>query len=192
MSNVLIGIIGVILFIGLALAGALILGDDFRMSRASTEAAGIQQQMAQVSAAYEMYRVKMGSRPVPVSAHAHLMGRETMVVMMPRFLKTLPPQTDRPNSWWFFVDENGDPAAREPAYVMFNIAGSDRSAAQVCDAVAEMAGMADSADKARTYGKPPADKAQGCYNYGLSGKSCGWMTTHIRSDHAFRRPRAGP
>jgi hypothetical protein len=176
-SNVLIGIIGVILFIGLALAGAMILGEDFQSSRASSEAAMIQQQLSQVGAAYEMYRLKVGARPVPASAYAHLIGRETMVAMTPRFLKTLPPQTDRPNSWWFFVDENGDPAARNPTYVMFNIAGSDRSAQKVCDAVAEMAGMADASGKARTYGKPPADKAQGCYNYeggwgfaqGLSG-----------------------
>lgn len=184
MSNVLIGIIGVILFIGLALAGALILGDDFTTTRATTEAATIQQQLSQVGAAYEMYRLKMGSRPVPASAFPHLVGRETMVALTPRFLKTLPPNTDRPNSWWFFVDENGDPNTRDPVYVMFNIARNDRSASKVCDAVAEMAGMADANGRARTFGKPPADKAQGCYNYEGSWGFAQGLSGNL---HFFRR-----
>jgi hypothetical protein len=83
LSNVLIGIIGVILFIGLALAGALILGDDFRTANADSKAAAIQQQLKQVSDAVSMARLKTGA-PVlvgPVNASSPL---------IPRFLKGAP------------------------------------------------------------------------------------------------------
>lgn len=84
MSNVLIGIIGVILFIGLALAGALILGDDFRSSRSSTIAATIATQMQQISSAIAMRNLKTGTT---ISA----VNYETNVASLtPRFLKTAP------------------------------------------------------------------------------------------------------
>ncbi len=80
MSNVLIGIIGVILFIGLALAGALILGDDFRSSKNETAAAAGIQTIAQIAAAANMRNLKLGA-PVPAGAASQL---------VPRFLKTVP------------------------------------------------------------------------------------------------------
>ncbi len=61
MSNVLIGIIGVILFIGLALAGALFLGPRFQESSNSTKAARIVSDMQQITAAVNMYRLREGS-----------------------------------------------------------------------------------------------------------------------------------
>jgi hypothetical protein len=60
MSNVLIGIIGVILFIGLALAGALILGDDFKSASSSSQAAALMAQLKQAADAAEMRRLKLG------------------------------------------------------------------------------------------------------------------------------------
>jgi len=65
LSNVLIGIIGVILFIGLALAGALILGSDFLVASSSSKAAAIVQGLQQSSDAYAMNTLKTGA---PVSA----------------------------------------------------------------------------------------------------------------------------
>jgi len=83
MSNVLIGIIGVILFIGLALAGALILGDDFRTANADSKAAAIQQQLKQVADASAMARLKTGA---PV-----LVGQVNAASpLIPRFLKSPP------------------------------------------------------------------------------------------------------
>ncbi len=79
MSNVLIGIIGVILFIGLALAGALILGDDFRTASSSSQAAAIVGQIQQTTSAIEMYRLKTGVRSI--------MTQDTSF-LVPRFLKT--------------------------------------------------------------------------------------------------------
>jgi hypothetical protein len=63
MSNVLIGIIGVILFIGLALAGALFLGERFTNSRNQSEAARFVSEGSQISKAYEMFRINEGAYP---------------------------------------------------------------------------------------------------------------------------------
>jgi hypothetical protein len=78
-SNVLIGIIGVILFIGLALAGALILGDDFKTATSSSQAAAVMSQLQQTQSAIEMWRLKTGQRQI--------MTQDTSF-LVPRFLKT--------------------------------------------------------------------------------------------------------
>jgi hypothetical protein len=60
MSNVLIGIIGVILFIGLALAGALFLGPRFQEATISSKAAKTVQATAQVANAMSLYSTESG------------------------------------------------------------------------------------------------------------------------------------
>jgi hypothetical protein len=79
MSNVLIGIIGVILFIGLALAGALILGDDFRTATSSSQAASVMSQMKQAADAADMRKLKTGVAYTPAIPTDFL---------VPRFLKS--------------------------------------------------------------------------------------------------------
>jgi len=64
MSNVLIGIIGVILFIGLALAGALFLGPRFQESTNSSKAAAISAAIAQSANAVHLYEANEGKRIV--------------------------------------------------------------------------------------------------------------------------------
>jgi hypothetical protein len=61
MSNVLIGIIGVILFIGLALAGALFLGPRFQESTNNSKASAAVQAVSQVSSAANMANVQNGT-----------------------------------------------------------------------------------------------------------------------------------
>ena len=61
MSNVLIGIIGVILFIGLALAGALFLGPRFQESTNNSRASAAVQAVSQVANAANMYQVQEGT-----------------------------------------------------------------------------------------------------------------------------------
>ncbi len=61
MSNVLLGIIGVIMFLGLALAGALFLGDRFTGSKTEAEAARFLSEGSQISKAYEMYAIQEGA-----------------------------------------------------------------------------------------------------------------------------------
>ena len=80
MSNVLIGIIGVILFIGLALAGALILGDDFRSASHDSKAAASVQTLSQVAAAVNMHNLKRGTS----------LSGGTLTTLVPRFLKAVP------------------------------------------------------------------------------------------------------
>lgn len=65
MSNVLIGIIGVILFIGLALAGALFLGPRFQESTNNSKASAVVQAVSQVSAAVNMRDASTGTRMNP-------------------------------------------------------------------------------------------------------------------------------
>jgi hypothetical protein len=60
MSNVLIGIIGVILFIGLALAGALFLGPRFQESTNNSRAAANIQAVTQITNAMELYKTQEG------------------------------------------------------------------------------------------------------------------------------------
>jgi len=60
MSNVLIGIIGVILFIGLALAGALFLGPRFQEATITSKTSAVVQALSQVSHAAAMYQVQEG------------------------------------------------------------------------------------------------------------------------------------
>ena len=66
MSNVLIGIIGVILFIGLALAGALFLGPRFQESTNNSKASAAVQAVTQVSNAFSMYRLSEGKKAATV------------------------------------------------------------------------------------------------------------------------------
>lgn len=79
MSNVLIGIIGVILFIGLALAGALILGDDFRTASSDSQAAAAVATAQQIQSAVEMWRLKTGQSTFP---------NQDTAFLAPRFLKS--------------------------------------------------------------------------------------------------------
>ncbi len=81
MSNVLIGIIGVILFIGLALAGALILGDDFRSARIDSEAVTNVQRVSQLSNAISMFQTRTGRACCATDWSSDL---------VPRFIRTLP------------------------------------------------------------------------------------------------------
>ena len=96
MSNVLIGIIGVILFIGLALAGALILGDDFKSASSASQAASVMSQLKQATDAADMRKLKLGVSYTPSIPTDFLVSR---------FLKTPAVNT---SSW---------AAANRPSYM---------------------------------------------------------------------------
>ena len=64
MSNVLIGIIGVILFIGLALAGALFLGPRFQEATIDSRASSIAMMLSQSVSAMQMYTLQEGDTVV--------------------------------------------------------------------------------------------------------------------------------
>jgi hypothetical protein len=81
MSNVLIGIIGVILFIGLALAGALFLGPRFSQVTTSNTASQLMTGMKQVSDAADMRKIDLGKAYTPST---------TPEFLMPLYLKAIP------------------------------------------------------------------------------------------------------
>src|SRR3546814_6277673 len=75
MSNVIIGIIGVILFIGMAVAGAVYLGPKFLDSRIDAEAIGYLNQSSQISKAVEDYSSDRGRLPIEA-------GREPVEILV--------------------------------------------------------------------------------------------------------------
>jgi len=115
MSNVLIGIIGVILFIGLALAGALFLGPRFQQSKNSSNAASVTMSLDQMAHAAAMRRVTMGS--------AGESGRGQYLVDE-GYLKAIPPFILDPTGG-FYNFRDADGAYAGPA--AFALAGLDAS-----------------------------------------------------------------
>ncbi len=139
MSNVLIGIIGVILFIGLALAGALILGDDFRTARSDTQAAAAASQLQQVKAAIDMWKLKTGQSTIT---------NQNTAFLVPRFLKiqaTNPTSAGRTNAtnYQYTVRTNNDvcpdgadEVGTVSSHVMIPV-GQDSVAQAICQAISD-------------------------------------------------------
>jgi hypothetical protein len=142
MSNVLIGIIGVILFIGLALAGALILGDDFRSASSDSQAAAAVAQAQQVQAAVEMWRLKTGQSTFP---------NQDTTFLVPRFLKsaaTNPTSAGRANQGSYiysvhfnndiYMDGNDEGRVPTASHLMIVLgAVTDAKAKGTCQTIAE-------------------------------------------------------
>ncbi len=136
MSNVLIGIIGVILFIGLALAGALFLGPRFQEATINSKAAALVQQANQVVQARSMYTVQQGQEPTDFSDGG----------LVPGFLKARPVNPTNPEYNYNFIDQNGAWAgpsgAGKPGYLAIaGIGGDPTVAAKICAAVSRQAGL---------------------------------------------------
>jgi hypothetical protein len=136
MSNVLIGIIGVILFIGLALAGALFLGPRFQEVTADSKAAALVQQAAQVAQARSMYRVQEGREPTDFA--------ETGLI--PGYLKAKPINPTNVDYNYNAVDVDGQWAgpsgAGKAAYlVIAGIGGDTATAAKICASVSRQSGL---------------------------------------------------
>jgi hypothetical protein len=130
---VLIGIIGVILFIGLALAGALILGDDFTSASASSKAAAMTAQIQQVAAAINMYNLKTGTTMTPAQ---YASSAQTLLV--PRFLKTMPVNVS--GGGLQVQDSNGNNASSNRAFIVAADLPRVASSKAICQAAAESAG----------------------------------------------------
>ncbi len=138
MSNVLIGIIGVIVFIGLAMAGALFLGPRFQKAAAESEAATATSTIQQIQAAYSMRAVETGD-------DRYVMG--AIDSLSPGYLRNPPPNPTRGGrlnaSRYEYVphvnndvlndaDDEGGPPVGE--YVMMAI-GTDDFARSTCDSM---------------------------------------------------------
>ncbi len=126
MSNVLIGIIGVILFIGLALAGALFLGERFAQSRNTSVASAAVQSVAQIANAINLYNAENGA---PLRA-----GEDPLMLTQAgaRYLKALPINpTGSDAAVILTVDGNG--SGGEGRLVTMRLSGADLD---VCRAIA--------------------------------------------------------
>ena len=129
MSNVLIGIIGVILFIGLALAGALFLGPRFQDATVNSKASANVQAVQQVANAAQMYQVDTGTR---IRGEHDNSG---VAWLSPGYLKSVPkpdPTAVGPNTYAYY---NGT-----VAYMQF---GSDDASRRLCEAVQKQVGQKD-------------------------------------------------
>jgi len=132
-SNVLIGIIGVILFIGLALAGALILGDDFINASASSKAAAVTNQLQQGVQAVTMFQVKTGRTLTPGEYNS-----QGAALLVPRFLRTMPVNTTG-GSGIFAQDISGSTTTGR-AYILVATLPREAASKRICEAAAEAAG----------------------------------------------------
>lgn len=135
MSNVLIGIIGVILFIGLALAGALILGDDFRSSKNDSKAAETMQALSQIAAAVTMSNLKTGSL-----MRANPGGIGPTHPLIPRFLKTPPVHPLDTGRLFGLVEATGG-ANNDFATTVSVVLGTDVTARSVCESIQRQTGQ---------------------------------------------------
>ena len=137
MSNVLIGIIGVILFIGLALAGALFLGPRFQESTNTTKAARIVSDMQQITAAVNMYRLREGA---PLLATDYTTN---VAKLMPGYLKT-EPLVATSGLHYETVDVDGGNRAMPIHHIQAIIGStSDTVAKAVCRNIEASTGAAD-------------------------------------------------
>jgi hypothetical protein len=159
MSNVLIGIIGVILFIGLALAGALFLGPRFQESTNNSKASAIIQRIAQTANAVNMYEVQEGSRIAGDSA-----GITTLVSM--GYMKSAPP-TDSTVNRIIPINASGG-VTGDPAFIIADLAGDNARA--VCESIERQSGgTTANVGTAPTEWPNKTKRHQGCYYNGTVG-----------------------
>ena len=148
MSNVLIGIIGVILFIGLALAGALFLGPRFQESTNNSRASAAVQAVSQVANAANMYQVQEGK------VYTSTASTTAQGLVDAQYLKSIPSNPTGSTGGAINVDG----VAKNVTMTL----GTNASA--VCNAIAKQTGSA------KTDGTAPASATgtSGCYTDGTT------------------------
>jgi hypothetical protein len=138
MSNVLIGIIGVILFIGLALAGALILGDDFKSANTSSKAATIVSMLQQTANAATMYQTRRG-----VTLMASEGSSVVATLVAAKSLKSVPINPVNPGNGPIGADVDGGQSASRPLRMFFIDLGTSDVARETCREIERSSGAAD-------------------------------------------------
>ncbi len=133
MSNVLIGIIGVILFIGLALAGALFLGPRFQESTNTSKAAAVVQNMQQIASAVNLYQLQEGK---PVLAGEY--NGSTSTIVSGGYIKTY--LRNPLNNQRYNLVDDGWAGADVPAKYVYTVLGNDSVALGVCRAIERSSG----------------------------------------------------
>lgn len=124
MSNVLIGIIGVILFIGLALAGALFLGARFQDTKSTSTAAAAVQAVTQITNAIGYFNADTASR-----AQA---GIDPASLVAGRYLKAVPTNPGGPDAI-LVMSRDGEASGKDAALVVAKL--STIAALKTCGAI---------------------------------------------------------
>ena len=132
MSNVLIGIIGVILFIGLALAGALFLGPRFQESTNNSKAASAVQGVSQIASAIQLRNLNEGST-LPASSNL-----ETSLVT-PGYLKAIP-KNPGGRQTVYIADGGGAQTANPIVYIIMPLE-VEAGAKEICAAAVKQTRM---------------------------------------------------
>ena len=135
MSNVLIGIIGVILFIGLALAGALFLGPRFQEASSNSKASAVSTQLRQIASAINLKELDTGAVMLSSDAATNIVG------LSPGYLKSvmLNPVTGH---GYNTADRFGTSSAERVDHV-FTYVGNDSQARTICKAIERQSGSSD-------------------------------------------------
>lgn len=158
MSNVLIGIIGVILFIGLALAGALFLGPRFQESTNNSKASAVIQVVDQVAKAANMQVVQEG---VPVAGNPSGADDAPVTQLVSRgYLKSKPLNPIDPTYNLGFVAIDGSWGG----VAAWSITGLPTPSSKgVCAAIARQSGLTLQADGSPPTGSAPPSNTSGCF-----------------------------
>ena len=130
MSNVLIGIIGVILFIGLALAGALFLGQRFQESSTTSKASASVAQVRQIVSAIELYQLETGRTMIASDDNASL--------LLNGYLKSMPANPFNRNS--YDINDATANLGTAPVRLVISRIGSDSVAKDGCMAIEKQFG----------------------------------------------------
>jgi hypothetical protein len=151
-SNVLIGIIGVILFIGLAIAGASFLGPRFSQSTNMSKAASVVSSMDQMANAAKMRKASVGATG-PSGSPNYLVTEG--------YLKSVPANIlDNVSSYFDFRDANGYYTG-SAAYALAGLNAGKQDHVGVCKEINRQTGVGG-AD-----GTPPSAAApvgrMGCF-----------------------------
>jgi len=157
MSNVLIGIIGVILFIGLALAGALFLGPRFQESTNNSKASAAVQSAAQLVHATNLYETTNG---VYVTNALDI----ATVLKNAGFLKSEPVNPVLPANTPFTIGQGAGLDPTRPSFVLMYL-GQTTAARDVCIAIERQMGHTDRLDIATM------EETIGFWDHAVRGKS---------------------
>ena len=134
MSNVLIGIIGVILFIGLALAGALFLGPRFQESTNNSKASAAVQAVSQISSAANMNNVQ-GGTATQAGSNATVVTK----LVTDGYLKSIPSNPVTLGGAPLLVGSAAGAATGDASHVIMSI---PTASVAICEAIARQSGQA--------------------------------------------------
>lgn len=124
MSNVILGIIGVVFFIGLAIAGASFFGPNLTGSRVDAQAADYLNQSSQISRAIEHYASDNGKLPINGSQ------QPVDILVSSKYMKAAPPGGGAP--WTMNTSANA---------LLTPVVGTVAEATKVCVAARAKANM---------------------------------------------------